>query len=46
MNVTNSVLVESQSPNLAKISVVIGLLKAAVDELPKETIELTTGTLR
>ena len=55
MNVTNWVLVGSQSPNLAvqlrirlksEISVVFGLLEAAVDELPKETIELTTGTLR
>ena len=43
------------SPNLAvqlhirlksEILVVFGLLKVVVDELPKETIELTTGTLR
>ena len=27
-------------------SVVFGFLKAAVDEIPKETIELTTGTFR
>ena len=55
MNLTNWVLVGSQCPNMAvrlhiclksEISVVFGLLKAAVDELPKETIELTTGTLR
>ena len=55
MNLTNWVLVGSSSPNLAvqlhirlkwEISVVFGFLKAAVDELPKETIELTTGTLR
>ena len=55
MNLTNRVLVGSQSPNVAvqlhirlkfEISVVFRLLKAAVDELPKETIELTTGTLR
>ena len=53
MNVTKWVLVGSQSPNLAvqlhirlksEISVVFGFLKATVDELPKETIELTTGT--
>ena len=55
MNATNLVLVGSQSPNLAvhlhihvrsEISVVCGLLKAALDELPKETIELTTVTSR
>ena len=55
MNLTNWVLVGSQSPKLAvelhirlslEISVVFGFLKAAADELPKETIELTTGTLR
>ena len=55
MNLTNWVLVGSSSPNLAvqlhirlksEISVVFGFLKAAVDELPKETIELATGTLR
>ena len=55
MNLTNWVLVGSSSPNLAvqlhirlksEISVVFGFLKAVVDELPKETIELTTGTLR
>ena len=43
------------TPNLAvalhvrlkcEISVVFGLLKAAVDEVPKETTELTTGTLK
>ena len=45
----------SHSPNLAvqlhirlksEISVVFGFLKAVVDELPKETIELTTGSSR
>ena len=55
MNVTNWVLVGCQSPNGAvqlhirltsEISVVFGFLKAAVDELPKESIELTIGTLR
>ena len=55
MNLTNWVLVGSSSPNLAvqlhirlksEISVVFGFLKAAVDELPKETIELATSTLR
>ena len=55
MNLTNWVLVGSQSPDLVvllhirlkyEILVVFGLLKAAVDELPKETFELTTGTLR
>ena len=55
MNLTNWLLVESCSPNLAvqlhlrlksEISVVFGFLKAAVDELPKETVELTTGTVR
>ena len=55
MNLTSWMLVGSQSPNLAvqlhillksEISVVFGFLKAAVDELPKESIELTTGTLR
>ena len=30
----------------SEISAVFGFLKAAADELPKETIELTTGTLR
>ena len=30
----------------SEISVVFGFLKAAVDELPKEAIQLTTGTLR
>ena len=53
MNLTNWVLVGSCSPNLAvqlhirlksAILVVFGFLKAAVNELPKETIELTTGT--
>ena len=48
----NWVLVGSYSPNpvvqlhiclKSEISVVFGFLKAAVDELPKETIELTTG---
>ena len=55
MNLTNWVLVMSCSPNLAvqlhirlksEISVVFGFLQAAFDELPKETVELTTGTLR
>ena len=55
MNLTNWVLVGSGSPNLAaqlhirltsEISVVFGFLKAAVDELPKETVELTASTLR
>ena len=55
MNQTNWVLVGSQSPHLAvqlhirlmlEVSVVSGLLKATVDELPKETNELTTCTLR
>ena len=55
MNLTNWVQVGSQSPNLAvqlrirlksEISVVFGFLKATVDELPKENIELPTGTLR
>ena len=55
MNLTNWVLVGSSSPNLAvrlhirlksEISVPFRFLKAAVDELPKETAELTTGTLR
>ena len=55
MNLTNWVLVGSSSPNLvvqlhirlkSKISVVFGFLKAAVDELPKETVELTTGTFK
>ena len=55
MNLTNWVLVLSSSPNLAfqlhirlksEISVVFGFLKGAVDELPKETIELTSGALR
>ena len=55
MNLTNWVLVGSSSPNLvvqlhirlkSEISVVFGFLKAAVDELPKEAVELTTGTLR
>ena len=55
MNPTNLVLLGFQSPNLAvplhiclksEISVVFGLPKVAVDEVPKETIELTTGTLR
>ena len=54
MNLTNWVLVGSSSPNLAvqlhirlksAILVVFGFLKAAVDELPKGTVELTTGTL-
>ena len=51
MNLTNWV----QSPNLpvelhirlkSEISVVFGFLNAAVDELRKEIVELTTGTLR
>ena len=55
MNLTNWVLVGSHSANSAvqlhirlksEISVVFGFLEVAVDELPKETIELTTGTLR
>ena len=55
MCLTNGVLVGSQSPNLAvhlhiclksEILIVFGLLKAAVDSLLKETIELTIGTLR
>ena len=55
MNLTNWVLVGSCSPNLAvqlhiclksEIHVVFGFLKAVVDELPKETVEVTTGTLR
>ena len=55
MNLTNWVVVGSHSPNLgaqlhiclkSEISVVFGFLKAAVDELPKETIELTTSTLK
>ena len=55
MNLTNWVVVGSCSPNLAvqlhirfksEISVVFGFLKAAVDELPKKTVELTPGTLR
>ena len=55
MNLTNRVLVGTCSPNLAvqlyirlkwEISVVFGFLKAAVDELPKETVEHTAGTLR
>ena len=55
MNLINRVLVGSSSPNLAvqlhirlkaEILVVFGFLKGAVDELPKETIELITGTLR
>ena len=55
MNLTNWVLVGSQSPNLAvqlhirlksEISVIFCFLKAVVDELPKETIQLTTGNLR
>ena len=55
MNLTNRVLVGASSPNLAvqlhirlksATSVVFGFLKAAVDELPKEAVELTTGTLR
>ena len=55
MNLTNWVLVGCHSPNLAvqlhirlklEISAVFGFLKATFDELPKETIELTTGTLR
>ena len=55
MSLAYWVLVGSQSPNLAvqlhirlksEISFAFGLLKAAVDELPKEPIELTTGTLR
>ena len=54
MNRTNWVLVGSLPPNLAfqlhihlksVIWVVFGFLKAAVEELPKETLELTTGTL-
>ena len=54
-NLTNWVLVGFSSPNLAvqlhirlklQISVVFGFLKAAVDEPPKETAELTSGTLR
>ena len=55
MNLTNWVLLGSQSPSLAihlhirlksEIAVVFGFLKVAVDELPKETMELTTSTLR
>ena len=55
MNLTKCVLVGSQFANLAvqlhvrlksEIFVVFGFLKAVVDKLPKETIELTTGTLR
>ena len=55
MNLTNWVLVGSCSPNPAvqlhillnsEISVVFGFLKAAVDELPKEIVELAAGSLR
>ena len=55
MHLTNWVVVGSHSPNLAvklhirlksEILVEFFFLKAAVDELPKETIELTTGTSR
>ena len=55
VNLTNWVLVGSCSPSLAvqlhtrlksEISVTFGFLKAVVDELPKETVELTTGTSR
>ena len=55
MNLTKWVLVGSCSPNLAvqlhirvksEISVVFGFLKAPVDELPKEAVELKIGTLR
>ena len=55
MNLTNWVLVGFCSSNLAvqlhislksEISIVLGFLKAAVDELPKETVELTNGILR
>ena len=54
-NLTNWVLVGSSSPNLCvqvhiwprvECSVVFGFLKAEVDELPKEIIEATTGSLR
>ena len=54
MNHTIWVMVGSHSPYQAlelhirlksEVLVVFGLLKAAVDELPKETIELATGTL-
>ena len=52
---TNWVLVGSSSPNLAvqlhvrlkfESPVVFEYLKADVDQLPKNAIELTTGTLR
>ena len=55
MNLTNWVLMGSSSANLAvqlhvrlksEISVVFGFLQDAVDKLPKETVELTNGTLR
>ena len=55
LNLTNWVLVGSSSPNLAvrlhirlkfECSVVFGCLKAHFDELPKDAIEWTTGTLR
>ena len=55
MNLTNWVLPGSCSPNLAvqlhillklEILVVFGFLKAKVYEIPKETVDLTTGTLR
>ena len=55
MNLTIWVLVASESANLAvqlcihlksEISVVFGFLKAPVHELPQETFELRTGTLR
>ena len=53
LNLTNWVLVGSSSPNLAiqlhihlkfECSVVVGYLKADVDELQKDAIEWTTGT--
>ena len=55
LNVTNWVLVGSSSPNLAvqlhirlkfECSVAFGYLKADIDELPKDAIELTTSSLR
>ena len=55
MNLTNWLLVGSSSPNPAvqlhirlksEILVVFGFLKSAVDELPKETVELTIGIFR
>ena len=55
LNLTNRALVGSPSPNLAvqmhmrlkfECSIVFGVLRVDVDEVPKDTIELTTGTLR